>query len=140
MHKTVETQHVHENVQVRHEEVDVERRPISDPLARPGADHRTEDEIRIPLHAEEVVVEKRVVPTEELVVRKREVVENEGVDTTLRREHAEVEREITDGRTCAATVWTTTAWTAADGAGRPDRDGDGRSLPSRNSRGERPGV
>jgi len=96
VHKHVETQHVHENVQVRHEEVEVERRPISDPLAAgAGQIVETADEIRIPLHAEEVVVEKRVVPTEELVVRKREVVENEGIDTTLRRETAEVERETT---------------------------------------------
>ena len=100
IHKHVETQHVHENVQVRHEEVEVERRPISDPLAAgAGQITETEDEIRIPLHAEEVVVEKRVVPTEELVVRKREVVETEGVDTTLRREHAEVERETTTTET-----------------------------------------
>jgi uncharacterized protein (TIGR02271 family) len=97
VHKTVETQHVHENVQVRHEEVEVERRPIRDPLAAgAGQITETEDEIRIPLMAEEVVVEKRVVPTEELVVRKREVVETEGVDTTLRRETAEVDREVTD--------------------------------------------
>ncbi len=95
VHKHVETQHVHENVQVRHEEVEVERRPIRDPLAAgAGQITETEDEIRIPLHAEEVVVEKRVVPTEELVVRKREVVENEGVDATLRRETAEVDREV----------------------------------------------
>jgi uncharacterized protein (TIGR02271 family) len=97
VHKTVETQHVHENVQVRHEEVDVERRPITDPMAAgAGRITETEDEIRIPLHAEEVVVEKRVVPTEELVVRKREVVETEGVDAELRRERAEVDREVTD--------------------------------------------
>ncbi|HEU4881147.1 MAG TPA: DUF2382 domain-containing protein [Longimicrobium sp.] len=97
VHKTVETEHVHENVQVRHEEVEVERRPIRDPLAAgAGQITETEDEIRIPLMAEEVVVEKRVVPTEELVVRKREVVETEGVDTTLRRETAEVDREVTD--------------------------------------------
>ena len=100
IHKTVETQHVHENVQVRHEEVEVERRPISDPLAAgAGQIIETEDEIRIPLYAEEVVVEKRVVPTEELVVRKREVVETEGVDTTLRRETAQVERENTTTET-----------------------------------------
>ncbi|MBW3572569.1 MAG: DUF2382 domain-containing protein [Gemmatimonadetes bacterium] len=97
VHKRVETERVHENVQVRHEEVDVERRPITDPMAAgAGQITETEDEIRIPLHAEEVVVEKRVVPAEELVVRKREVVENEDVDATLRRERAEVDRETTD--------------------------------------------
>jgi uncharacterized protein (TIGR02271 family) len=97
IHKHVETQHVHENVQVRHEEVEIERRPIRDPLAAgAGQIIETEDEIRIPLHAEEVIVEKRVVPTEELVVRKRDVVETEGIDTTLRRETAEVDRETTE--------------------------------------------
>ncbi|HEX2210215.1 MAG TPA: DUF2382 domain-containing protein [Longimicrobium sp.] len=96
VHRTVETQHVHESVPVRHEEAVVERRPVTDPMtAGAGRITETDDEIRIPLHAEEVVVEKRVVPAEELVVRKREVVENEGVDTTLRRETAEVDRETT---------------------------------------------
>jgi uncharacterized protein (TIGR02271 family) len=93
--KTVETQHVHENVQLRHDEVEVERRPITDGYAAgTNATIGEEENIRMTLHAEEAVVEKRVVPTEELVVRKREVVEDQAIDTTLRREHAEVEREV----------------------------------------------
>ena len=94
--KHVETEHVHENVQLRHEEVEVERRPITDGYTAAGADAMIgkEEDIRIPLHAEEAVVEKRVVPTEELVVKKREVVENQPVDATLRRETAEVDREV----------------------------------------------
>ncbi|HEX6913020.1 MAG TPA: DUF2382 domain-containing protein [Longimicrobium sp.] len=96
VHKRVETRHVHEEVPLRHEEVEVERRPITDAYAATGRAEITEDEIRIPLHAEEAVVEKRVVPKEELVVRKREVVETESVDTELRRERAEVDREVTD--------------------------------------------
>jgi uncharacterized protein (TIGR02271 family) len=97
VHKYVETERVHENVQLRHDEVDVERRPITDGMVAGGRIGEIgEEEIRIPLHAEEAVVEKRVVPTEEIVVRKREVVETQGVDATLRREHAEVDREVTD--------------------------------------------
>ena len=97
--KHVETQHVHENVELRHEEVEVERRPITDGyVAGAGTTIGENEEIRIPLHAEEAVVEKRVVPTEELVVRKREVVENQPIDTELRRERAEVDREVTDTR------------------------------------------
>ena len=96
VHKTVETRHVHEEVPLRHEEVEIERRPISEGMMTSGRAEITEDEIRIPLHAEEAVVEKRVVPKEELVVRTREVVETEGVDATLRRERAEVDREVTD--------------------------------------------
>jgi uncharacterized protein (TIGR02271 family) len=92
--KHVETEHVHENVQLRHEEVEVERRPITDGYAATGATIGEDEEIRMKLHAEEAVVEKRVVPTEELVVRKREVVENQPIDATLRREHAEVDREV----------------------------------------------
>jgi uncharacterized protein (TIGR02271 family) len=96
VHKTVETRQVHENVQLRHDEVEVERRPITDGYSAAGATIGADEDIRIPLHAEEAVVEKRVVPTEEIVVRKREVVETEGVDATLRRERAEVDREVTD--------------------------------------------
>jgi uncharacterized protein (TIGR02271 family) len=93
--KTVETERVHENVQLRHEEVDVERRPITDGYTAAGNATIGEDEdIRMTLHAEEAVVEKRVVPTEELVVRKREVVEDQPIDATLRRERAEVDREV----------------------------------------------
>jgi uncharacterized protein (TIGR02271 family) len=92
--KHVETQHVHENVQLRHDEVEVERRPITDGYAATGATIGEDETLRMKLHAEEAVVEKRVVPTEELVVRKREVVENQPVDTTLRRETAEVDREV----------------------------------------------
>jgi uncharacterized protein (TIGR02271 family) len=92
--KHVETQHVHENVQLRHEEVEVERRPITDGYSATGGTIGQDEDIRIQLHAEEAVVEKRVVPTEELVVRKREVVENQPVDATLRRETAEVDREV----------------------------------------------
>jgi uncharacterized protein (TIGR02271 family) len=96
VHKTVETRHVHEEVPLRHEEVEIERRPITEGMMTTGREVIGEDEIRIPLHAEEAVVEKRVVPKEELVVRKREVVESEVVDTELRSERAEVDREVTD--------------------------------------------
>ena len=91
VHKSVETRHVQESVPTRHEEVVVERRPVEEGMraeARIG-----EDEIRIPVHEEELVVDKRVVPREELVVRKREVTENQTVEADLRREHAEVRRE-----------------------------------------------
>ena len=46
------------------EEVSVERRPVTDPLAASGQARIEGDEIRIPLSEEEVVVEKRVVPEE----------------------------------------------------------------------------
>lgn len=97
LHKRVETQHVHEEIPLRHEEVEIERRPITDGYSAAGAAGATigqDEEIRIPLHAEEAVVEKRVVPTEEVLVRKREVTETQSIDTELRRERAEVDREV----------------------------------------------
>src|SRR5687768_4394599 len=53
--KHVETEHVHENVQLRHEEVDVERRPITDGYAATGATIGEDENIRMTLHAEEAV-------------------------------------------------------------------------------------
>ena len=91
--KRVETEHARENVTLRHDEVEIERRPVTDGYAARGATIGESEEIRIPLHAEEAVVEKRVVPTEEIVVRKREVAENEVVEADLRKERAEVERD-----------------------------------------------
>ena len=94
VHKRVETEHVRREVPLRHEEVEVERRPITDGYSATGATIGRDEDIRVPLHAEEAVVDKRVVPKEELVVRKREVTETENVEADLRRERAEVDREV----------------------------------------------
>ncbi|CAN5638392.1 DUF2382 domain-containing protein [soil metagenome] len=89
--KEVETRHVSENVPTMHEEVTVERRPVQDGM---NAKARIEeDEVRIPINEEELIVDKRVVPKEELVVKKHEVVENQTVEADLRREHGEVRRD-----------------------------------------------
>lgn len=95
INKRVETEHVRESVPLRHEEVEIERRPIGADLAASGRAVITDDEIRVPLHEEEVIVEKRVVPKEELVVRKQEVVENETVEADLRKERIDVDTEGT---------------------------------------------
>ncbi len=91
VHKEVETRHVRESVPVMHEEVTVERRPIQDGMH--GKARIEEDEVRMPIHEEELVVDKRVVPTEEIVVKKREVVENETVEADLRRERADISKD-----------------------------------------------
>jgi uncharacterized protein (TIGR02271 family) len=90
--KRVESEHVSRPVQLAHEEVTIERRPVTDP-SMAAAPRIESDEIRVPLMEEEAVVEKRVVPREELVVRKREVRENETVEADLRRERIEVDRD-----------------------------------------------
>lgn len=94
VHKRVETEHVRQPVQLAHEEVTVERRPITDPARAAGGEARIEGgEIHVPLMAEEAVVEKRVVPREELIVRKREVQEPEVVEAEVRKERIEVDRD-----------------------------------------------
>jgi uncharacterized protein (TIGR02271 family) len=89
--KRVETHHEEHSVPVMHEEVSIERRPVSGMTA---AGHEIgEETIRVPVHEEEVVAEKRVVGKEELVVRKHEVQGEERVAADLRKEHAEIRRE-----------------------------------------------
>jgi uncharacterized protein (TIGR02271 family) len=93
--KRVETEHVRREVPLTHDEVTVERRPIEGGMVAAGGLGNTigEEHIRVPLSAEEAVVEKRVVPKEELVVRTQQVTEERMVEADLRTERAEV-REV----------------------------------------------
>ena len=108
--KHVETEHVRETVPVTHEEVTIERHAISstDAVGSRAADIG-EQEIRVPVMAEEVRTQKRVVPTEEVVVRTRDVTEDRVIEEDLRRERADVDdggrfvrgADATTGRTLA---------------------------------------
>jgi uncharacterized protein (TIGR02271 family) len=87
--KHVHEQHVQQTIPVRREEVIVERRPLSG-IADPNARIAEHDEtMRVALFREEIVTEKRIVPTEEVIVRKKEVVDQQTVGATLRSEHVE---------------------------------------------------
>jgi len=87
--KRVETQHVRETVPVMREEVTIERRPAT---GMGTAATIEEGEIRVPLAHEEVIVEKRVVPKEELVIKKHQVQGEQVVEDEVRRERVEVNR------------------------------------------------
>lgn len=89
---TVETQRVQEQVGLMHEEVSVERRPLTAADASAADLTIGEETIRVPLTREEAVVEKRVVPVEEVVVRTNAVTENQTVEDTVRKE-----RLVTEG-------------------------------------------
>ena len=91
--KTAETEHVRESVPLTREEVTVDRRPLATD-ARAAAPGIGEQEVRMPVRAEEAVVEKRPVVREEIVIRKRAVVENQAVDADLRRERVEIDRDV----------------------------------------------
>ncbi|HEX6940192.1 MAG TPA: DUF2382 domain-containing protein [Longimicrobiales bacterium] len=89
--REVETEHVRRPVQLRHDEVEIERHPVGD--GEHGREARfREEEIHIPLSEEEAVVEKRPVAREELVVRKRPVEETEQIEADVRRERLDVEK------------------------------------------------
>jgi uncharacterized protein (TIGR02271 family) len=89
--KSVETRHVSQQVPTKHEEVIVERRPATPGMS--ATPRIGEDEIRIPVTEEELVVEKRTVPKEEIVVRKQEHTDTERVEADLRREKVDIRRE-----------------------------------------------
>ncbi len=87
----VDTERVQEQVALAHDEVSIERRPLSAADAA-GADLTIQEEsIRVPLTREEAVVDKRVVPVEEVVVRTNTVTENQTVEDTVRRERLSTE-------------------------------------------------
>jgi uncharacterized protein (TIGR02271 family) len=89
IHKRIHEQHVSQTVPVRREEVIVERHALSG-IADPNARISNHDEtMRVALFREEIVTEKRIVPTEEVIVRKKEVVDQQLVGATLRSEHVE---------------------------------------------------
>jgi uncharacterized protein (TIGR02271 family) len=95
--KHVETEHVREPVTRRREEVTIERRPVE---AGARASAIGDEEVRVPLMEEEVVVEKRPVVKEELVVGKRVVEDRDVVDAEVRREEFDIDSNVQgDGTT-----------------------------------------
>jgi uncharacterized protein (TIGR02271 family) len=87
--KHVETEHVSEPVTRTREVVHVDRRPVSGDSAAAG--ELRDDEIRVPITEEEVVVDKRPVVKEELVISKERISETENVEADLRKEKIDVD-------------------------------------------------
>jgi uncharacterized protein (TIGR02271 family) len=90
--KTVETEHVQEQVPLIREEVTIERRPLSGAEAS-NATIGDDEEIRIPVMREEAVVSKRAVAREEIIIRKQRRTENQTVEADVRRERVDIEDE-----------------------------------------------
>lgn len=89
IHKRVQQEHVQQTIPVRREEVIVERHALHG-VPEPGARIAAQDEVvRVPLYREEILTEKRLVPTEEVIVRKQEVMDQQTVGATLRSEYVE---------------------------------------------------
>jgi len=86
--KHVETEHKQVPVNLKREEIVIERRPVN---REAGATDIRDDEIRVPLTEEEAVVDKRAVVKEELVIGKRVVEDQKTVDADVRREEFDID-------------------------------------------------
>src|SRR4051812_30255434 len=93
LRKYVVTENVTETVPVAHEEVRLEREPITEANIGNAMDGPaiSEEEHEVVLHAETPVVEKEAVPVERVRLDKTTVTEQQQVSEGLRKEEIEVE-------------------------------------------------
>jgi uncharacterized protein (TIGR02271 family) len=93
LRKYVVTEEVQQTVPVRHEEVRIEREPITDANrdAAMSGPEITEAEHEVILHAERPVVETEAVPVERVRLETEEHVEEDTVRGQVRKEHIEVD-------------------------------------------------
>jgi uncharacterized protein (TIGR02271 family) len=101
LRKYVVTEQVTQTVPVSHEEVRLEREPITDANrgdALSGADI-TEEEHEVTLRAERPVVAKETVPVERVRLGTETVTENTEVSETLRKEQIDPDVDSTPGTT-----------------------------------------
>jgi len=75
----------------RREERDVERRPVANADTVSHSEMDDEDVIRIPVYEDQIVVEKRRVLKDELVVKKDSLRDAQGSETKIRTENIEGE-------------------------------------------------
>ena len=99
LRKYVVTENVSTTVPVSHEEVRLEREPITDENrgeALSGGDI-TSEEHDVVLKEERLVVNKETVPVERVRVDKETVTEEKQVDETVRKEEIELDESATQG-------------------------------------------
>jgi len=96
LRKVVRTETVNQPVELRHEDVIVER--VTGSGARPGEDAFTEKVISIPVKEEEAVVGKTVQSAGAVQAKKVVESEQKNVSGTVRKEDVEVDRDYKKGR------------------------------------------
>jgi uncharacterized protein (TIGR02271 family) len=96
LHKTVTTEQVNVPVELKREDIVVERVAAHEVEAGKGAFQ--EEVIKVPLSREEPVVEKEVHVTGEVRVRKTEGVDKETIQETVRREDVDADESGKSGR------------------------------------------
>ena len=96
--KTVQEEQQTIPVELRREEVNVERRDVDDRPASAGEGAFQEGTIRVPVRGEEAVVNKQAVVTGEVVVNKEQTTERQDVSGTVRRERIEADEDYDRAR------------------------------------------
>lgn len=95
LRKWVETVPVEEEVELRRETASVERESIDEPVSGAAIG---EEEIEVPLRAEQAVVEKRTVAKERVGIEKGVETERKTVGDEVRKERVEVEGDKVEER------------------------------------------
>ena len=90
---------VHEQVSLREEHVELERRPVNQPLTGAAADAFKERDISLTERSEEAVIAKDARVVEEIALRKDVTERTETVNDTVRRTEVEVEKLADRDRT-----------------------------------------
>lgn len=90
--KEVKTEQRDMDIPVRHDEIYVERRPVDENRADASPVNDSE-EIRVPIVEEKLEVTKKPVVTDEVVVGKRTVEENEHISETVKKEEPRLNKE-----------------------------------------------
>ncbi|MEU4311594.1 PRC and DUF2382 domain-containing protein [Nocardia sp. NPDC024068] len=96
LRKYVVTEEQTITVPVMHEEVHIEREPITDPSS--VTPHFGEEEQEVTLHAERVTVSKESVPVERVRLAVDEVADEETISDTVRKERIDIEGIDRDDR------------------------------------------
>src|SRR5688500_4598940 len=92
LRKVVRTEVVNQPVELKREEIVIERVPASEARSADAGDF-TEDEIYVPLRREEAVVAKEARVREEVRVGKRKETEQQTISDTIRHEDVEIKDE-----------------------------------------------
>ncbi len=100
LRKYVVSENVTQSVPVSHEEIRVEREPITDANAVDALDGPaiSEEEHEVTLHAERPVVDKEAVPVERVRLDTETVTDQETVSEQVRKEQIELDDETTTRR------------------------------------------
>jgi uncharacterized protein (TIGR02271 family) len=100
LRKYVVSENVTQTVPVAHEEIRVEREPVTDANVGDALDGPSisEEEHEVVLHAERPVVDKEAVPVERVRLETQTVTEQETVSEQVRKEQIELDDETTTRR------------------------------------------